>query len=196
MSRCRPRRIQPANMCEHSNPPRSSIACEHVLSRGKNEPCIGRGLSTSSNERRKRIKKIQTAPARHAGLATIPSSLLRVGSVRRLGSPCLRDREQTAGETHCCIVEVTSKDALNRNARILCEDGTSWCKTFCPPLRNVMTWPFQSLNSTCESETSMGSESSSTTVSTNWVTSASHIFEPVLRQGASDRDKQALPSLV
>ena len=32
--------------------------------------------------------KLRTAPTRHIGLATIPSSLLRVGSVRRLGSPC------------------------------------------------------------------------------------------------------------
>ena len=32
---------------------------------------------------------------------------------------------------------------------------------------------------------------SSITVSTNWVISASNIFEPVLRQGHSDRDKEA-----
>ena len=38
----------------------------------------------------------------------------------------------------------------------------------------------------CESETSMGSKSSSITIS------ASNIFEPILRQGSSDRDKQAL----
>ena len=35
-------------------------------------------------------------------------------------------------------------------------------------------------------------KSSSITVSTSWATSVSNIFEPVLRQGPSDRDKQAL----
>ena len=54
------------------------------------------------------------------------------------------DRNQTTGETNCCTVHVTSKDVLDQSVRILCEDGTSWCKTFCPPQRNVMTWPSQS----------------------------------------------------
>ena len=46
---------------------------------------------------------------------------------------------------------VTSKDILDRNAHFLCEDGTSWCRTCCPLLRNALTWPFQSLKNTCES---------------------------------------------
>ena len=41
----------------------------------------------------------------------------------------------------------------------------------------------------CESETSMGSKSSSITVSMNWVISAFNIFEPFLRQGPSNGDK-------
>ena len=53
-------------------------------------------------------KGLLTAPTRHAGLATIPCSLLRIGSVPRLGSPCLCDRDQTTGETNCRNVEVTS----------------------------------------------------------------------------------------
>ena len=96
--------------------------------RGENEPYIGRGLSTPSNERQKkerRIKKIQTAPTRHAGPATIPSSLLQVGSRLRLGSPCVWDRDQITGETNCCIVQAVWRDILVRNARFLCEDGAS-----------------------------------------------------------------------
>ena len=41
----------------------------------------------------------------------------------------------------------------------------------------------------------MCSTSSSTTVSTSWVISAFNTFEPVSRQGASDRDKRAPSSL-
>ena len=89
-------------------------------------------------------KGLLTAPTHHAGLATIPSSLLRIGSVRRLDSLCLWDRDQTSGETNSCIVEVTLKDILDQNAHFLCEDGTSWCRTYCPQLRIAMTWPFQS----------------------------------------------------
>ena len=74
--------------------------------------------------------ELSTAPTRHAGPATIPSSLLRVGSVRRLGSPCLWDRDQITGETNCCIVQAISKNILVRNARFLGEVETSWCKTF------------------------------------------------------------------
>ena len=66
-----------------------------------------------------------------------PSSLLRVGPVRRLGAPCQRDRY------NCCIVQVTSEDILDRNVRFLCVVETSWCATFCPPLHNVMMGPLQ-----------------------------------------------------
>ena len=51
----------------------------------------------------------------------------------------LWDRDQTTGETNCCIAKVISNDILDRNVRFR-EDGTFWCKTFCRPLRNVMTW--------------------------------------------------------
>ena len=73
------------------------------------------------------------------------------------------------------------------------EDGTFWCKAFCPPLRYVMTWPFWNLRNICDSVTFMDSKNSSTTVSTNWVISASDIFELVFRCRASD--KRALSSL-
>ena len=36
--------------------------------------------------------------------------------------------------------------------RALCEGETSWCRTFCPLLRNATTWPYQNLKNTCESE--------------------------------------------
>ena len=39
--------------------------------------------------------------------------------MRRVGWPCLWDRSQTTGETNCCIVQMTSKDILDRNARFL-----------------------------------------------------------------------------
>ena len=64
-------------------------------------------------------------PTPYAGFAMNPCSSLRVGSGRRLGSPCLWDRDQTAGETNCCIAQVTSNDILVQNAHFLCEDGTS-----------------------------------------------------------------------
>ena len=122
-------------------------------------------------------------PTHDAGLATIPSSSLRVGSV------CLWDRDQT-GETRCCIVEVTSKDILDQNAHFLCEGRVQ------DVLPTAQRYDVAvSVKNICESETFMGSKSSSTTVPTNWVISASNIFEPVLRQGPSDRDKRALSSL-
>ena len=53
----------------------------------------------------------------HGVFAAIPSTSLRVGSMRRLGSPpCLWDRDET-GETYCCIVEVTSKDITVQTKR-------------------------------------------------------------------------------
>ena len=60
-------------------------------------------------------------PTHHAGLATIPSSSLRVGSTLRLGSPCPRDRDQITGESNCCIVRVTSKNILVQNEHFLRE---------------------------------------------------------------------------
>ena len=87
------------------------------------------------------------------------------------GSSCLWDRDQITGEKRCCIVQAISKDILVRNARSFCEVNTCW-KTFCPPLRHVKMWPLQSSKNICESETSMGSKSSSIMVSTNWVISA------------------------
>ena len=110
--------------------------------------------SWSEEGAEKRKVGVRTAPTRHAGPATIPASMLRVGSVRRLGSPCVWDRDQIIGETNRCIVQATSKDILVRNAHFLCEDGTSWCKAL------------QNSKNISESETSTGSRSSSITVST------------------------------
>ena len=84
------------------------------------------------------------ASTHHVSLATIPSSFLRVGSALRLGSPCLWDSDQIAGDTNCCIVQVTSRDILVQNAHLRCEDGPSQCRTHCPLLRNTVTWPLQS----------------------------------------------------
>ena len=81
---------------------------------------------------------LRTSLTRGPGPATSPSSLHRALSVRRLGSPCPLDRDQILGETNHRIVQELSKDILVRNARFLCEVETSWCKTFCPPLRNVV----------------------------------------------------------
>ena len=111
--------------------------------------------------------KLRTAPTRHAGLATIPSSLLRVGSVRRLGSPCRiatrflarrivvscrRYRKTRWSETRASL---RGRDVLVRNV---------------PPTtaqrHDVAVSEFENI---CLSETSMGSKSSSITVSTNWV---------------------------
>ena len=116
--------------------------------------CLVRASKTNGGTRKRRNQtELLIGPTPHAGLATIPSSSLRVGSVRGLDSLCQWDRNQTTGEPICCIVDVTSKDILDQNAHILCEDGTSWCRTCCPRLRNDMTWPFQNLMNTSESET-------------------------------------------
>ena len=187
------RRTQHANMCGLSGPLRSSAARERVL------PVVKMKLRKPSFKKtfyllqalrtvgatRVRLEKV-AADCSHTSCWPCDDPIfITPSSVRRLGSLCLWDRNQTTGETNCCIVQVTSKDILDRNACFLCKVGTSWCKTFCPPLRNVMTWPFQKSKNICESETSMGSKSSSIKVSTNWVTSASNIFELVLRQGPS-----------
>ena len=105
--------------------------------------CLVRASKTIGGT--KKQTELLIGPTHHAGLATIPSSSLRVGPVRRLDSLCLCDRDQTTGETKRCIGEATSTDILDQNVRFLCGDGTSWCETFCPPLRNVVTWPFRNL---------------------------------------------------
>ena len=111
------------------------------------------------------------SPTHHAFFATIPSSLLQAGSLRPW------DLDQTAGEKSCCIVEVTLKEILDRNAHFLREDVTSWCRTSCPLLLNDMTWPYQSSKNTCESDTFMGSTDSSAAVSMIWATLVSSISE-------------------
>ena len=80
----------------------------------------------------------------HVGLATIPSSLLLVGSVRRLGSPCLWDCDQITGETNRYIVRVTSKNVLVQSEHFLHKVGKTYCGTYCLQLHNTRTWPFQS----------------------------------------------------
>ena len=99
--------------------------------------CLVRASKTTGGTRKQ--TDLLIGPAQQAGLATIPSSSLRVGSVRRLDSLWLWDLDQTTGETNCSIAKVISNDILDRNVRFR-EDGTFWCKTFCRPLRNVMTW--------------------------------------------------------
>ena len=92
-----------------------------------------------------------TAPTRHAALATIPPLLFRVGSVRRLDSPCPWDRDQTTGESNCCIVEVTSKDILDQNGHFLVQGvlSTTAKRDGCFEIRKTF----------CESETFMDSKS-------------------------------------
>ena len=143
VNRCRPRRIQPVNMCGRSDHPGSSTAREQVLPVVKmkpRKPTSDDRLKTVDAMKKHRIKnmELRTSPAPSA------SPSLRVGSVHRLGSPCLWNRNQTTGETNCCIVQVTSKDILDRNGRFLREVETSWCRTLCPQLRNVMMGPLQS----------------------------------------------------
>ena len=94
--------------CEHVRTLESSgvFNCSRAgPARDGHKPYVGRGLSTPPGERRwppESVKNswseegaenqkmgLRTAPTRHAGPATIPSRLLRVGSVRRLGPPCL-----------------------------------------------------------------------------------------------------------
>ena len=47
---------------------------------------------------------------------------------------------QTTGERSCCTVQVTLKEILGQDAHFLHKDVTSWCRTFCPLLRNAMVW--------------------------------------------------------
>ena len=109
---------------------------------------VGESNSTASNVRqvsRESVKndwRDQKTDEAADWSHTFPSSLLRVGSMRRLGSPCQWDHDQTTGETNLCVVQETSKDILDPNPHFLCEDGTSKCRTYCPLLRNTMTWLF------------------------------------------------------
>ena len=50
---------------------------------------------------------------------------------------------RTIGETNYCIEEVTSKHTPDLNAHLLCENGTSCHRAWCPLLRHAMTWPCQ-----------------------------------------------------
>ena len=101
--------------------------------------------------------------AHHVGLATIPSSLLRVGPVR---SPCLWDRYQTTGETNCFVVRVTSRNVLVQSEHFLHKVGTHHCGTYCLLLHNTRTWPSQSLKIACVSRKFVRPKHLSATVST------------------------------
>ena len=220
MSRCRLRRIQHANIRGHMSPLVSSTAREQFLPVMENEPShafveeraslrlqtSGDGLREDVDEQLERREGAEESAKDGAPDCSNTSCwLLRRSHLHHselvqcavLGSPCLcliATRQLAKRMVVSC--RVTSKDILDRNVRFLGEAGTSWCNTFCPPLRKVTDVAvLQSSKNICESETSMGLKSSSITVSTNWVTSASNVFEPVLRQGAWDRDKQALSSL-
>ena len=84
----------------------------NLLHLRKSSHCPLKILKTVDGMKHK-IKKTKL----RTGLAPSPSSLPRVVSVRRLGSPCLWSHYQTIGEANCCIVQVTSKDILDQNAR-------------------------------------------------------------------------------
>ena len=100
----------------------------------------------TTKERRNKKRELRTAHTRHAGPATIPSSVApSLVHVRRPGSPCaVGSRPDFWRDEWLSPYKSISKDILVRNARFLCEVETSWCKTFCPPLRNVTVWRFQS----------------------------------------------------
>ena len=96
-------------------------------------------------------KELLTPPPRQAGLT------------RRLGSACLQGQDRTTGEADCCNEEGTLTRTFWTKTCFLCEDGTSSCRTYCPHLRNTMTWPFR--KNTCESERFMDPINSSATAS-------------------------------
>ena len=99
----------------------------------------------------------------HVGLATIPSSLLRIGSVRHLDSLCRRDHDRTTGETVCCIEEVTAKDK-DQNADLFFKYEISWSSPCCPLLRYATTQPFHRLRHPCESTAVTSSKIRSTII--------------------------------
>ena len=146
--------------------------------------CLVRSSQTTGGTR--------IGPTHRAGLATVPSSLLQVGSLRRLVSLPTGSRpdhwrlellfERHPGPKHA--LPPRRRDVLVQD--VLLTSAQRY---------DDMTWPVSVCENMCESETCMDSKSSSTTVSTNWVLFASNIFEPVLRQGVSDQDKRALSSL-
>ena len=94
VNRCRPRRIQPVNVCEHSNLRGSSTAREQVLPVVKmkpRKPASEAGflrlakVETVDDAKRQRIKEMRL----WTGLAPIPISLLRDGVVFRRFGPLL-----------------------------------------------------------------------------------------------------------
>ena len=127
---------------------------------------------SKTNGKMRKQKELLTAPPCHIDLAMIPSLLLQPGFMCRLDSGCLLGLDRTTGETNCCIEAVTSKDILDQSAHLLCEHETSYCGTYCPPLRNTLTWPLQNLKKTCESKKFMDPKSSSATTSMTFRTQA------------------------
>ena len=89
--------------------------------------------------------ELLSGPTHHAGLATIPLPITPSwfnappGIAQSMGS------RPDFWRNEYCIAEVTSKDVLDLDAHFFCDDGTSWCKTFCPPLCNVMAWPYENM---------------------------------------------------
>ena len=93
----------------------SSRSPAHVENETSQVTHVGEGSSTPSNVRHLSRDSVENdrrdAQAEGAANfsrtscwpAAIPSSSLRVGSVRRLGSPCLLAQDQTTGETNCCV---------------------------------------------------------------------------------------------
>ena len=153
--------------CEHARTLESSgvFNCSRVcLAPGENAPYVERALCTPSNERR-----------------WPPESAKNRWSEE--GSENQKDGAPNSATITSSLFRVGSVRCLGSLAK-----GRSkrvGARRFAP---------FQRLKKTCEAEIFMGSKKSSATVLTNWVISASSIFELVLRQGPSDWDKQGLIS--
>ena len=108
------------------------------------------------------------------------------------GLTLLWDRDQTAGETNGSIVQVTSKDTPG-SKRALPLRGRDVLVQDALPLRNVVMWSFVNFKINLRvRDIHWLEELANHGLNELGVISASNIFKPVLRQGPSDRDKQAL----
>ena len=194
VSRCRRRPKQWENMCKGLNPPvpwpvwkliRCSVGGPTKVKQSTRLQICGCCLVRSSQT----TGGTRIGPTHRAGLATIPSSLLQVGSLRRLvslptGSRPDHWRLELLFERHPGpkrALPPRRRDVLVQDVLLTSAQRYDVAVSVCENM--------------CESRDMHGLEELVNHGLNELVLIASNIFESVLRQGVSDQDKRALSSL-
>ena len=170
VNRCQPRRMQPVNMCEHSTHPgcKSHINDSSQFCVGgfffslMSSDCLLTKVNTVDDMKKRKKHGASDCSYTSCWSCAEPIFITPSWFSAPWARHCLSGSHASWRTRN--IVQVTSKDLLDRNARFLREDETSWCRTLCPRTAQRYDGTVAEFENICESETSTGSKSSSITV--------------------------------